>query len=291
MCIGGIKMKIPKRNFPPKYFQKSLNVSSKFDALPFYIKEFGYSDDRKLLLGQSNNYSDYLLFYPVTGVTRFVKNNETQFLQPDNVVVSACNTPLSFTRSSKHGTFIYLIVGGSHAKYFYNVVRTKSSVIRCTPMHKILDLFLDVIGLDYNNAFYSNMQASFLIHNIFLDLYNISYNVMRAKTTTPIHETVVNQCLKYIENNYKNYLNVDIICEEVSFSKDYFCKLFKEYTGVTLHQYICEYRVNKSKDLLTHSKLSIGAIAAAVGFENPLTYSRCFERYAHMTPTEYRKNF
>ena len=284
-------MKIPKRVFPVKYFQKALNTSSKFDSLPFYIKEYGYLDDRKFVLGQTNNYSEYLLLYPVSGVIRYTKNNDTQFLQPDNVVVSACNTTLTFTRSSKHSTFIYLIVGGAHAKYFYNVIRTKSSVIRCTPMHKILDLFLDILELDFNNAFYSNMQASFLIHNIFLDLYNISYNIMRAKTTTPVHETVVNQCLKYIANNYKNDLSVDIICEEVSFSKDYFCKLFKEYTGVTLHQYICEFRVNKSKDLLTHSKLSIGAIASAVGFENPLTYSRCFERYVHMTPSEYRKNF
>lgn len=284
-------MKIPKRVFPAKYFQKALNISSKFDSLPFYIKEVGYSDDRKFVRGQANNYSDYLLFYPVSGVMRFTKNNDTQFLQPDNVVVSACNTTLTFTRSSKHSTFIYLVIGGSHAKYFYNVVRTKSSVIRCTPMHKILDLFLDILELDFNNAFYSNMQASFLIHHIFLDLYNISYNIMQAKTTTPVHETVVNQCLKYIANNYRNDMSVNAICEEVSFSKDYFCKLFKEYTGVTLHQYICEYRVNKSKDLLTHSKLSIGAVATAVGFENPLTYSRCFERYVHMTPTEYRKNF
>lgn len=284
-------MKIPKRIFPNKYFQKTLITSPQFESLPFYIKEYGYSNDRRFVLGQTNNYSDYLLLYPISGVMRFTKNSTTLYLQPDNVVVSSCNTTLTFTQTSKTHEFIYLIIGGAHAKYFYNIVRTKSSVIHCTPMHKILDLFLEIADLDFNNAFYSNMQACFLIHNIFLDLYNISYNVTQAKTMTPVHETVVNQCLRYIANNYKNDLSIDKICQEVSFSKDYFCKLFKKYTGVTLHQYINEYRVNKSKELLTYSKLSIGAIATSVGFDNTLTYSRCFEKYVHMTPTEYRKNF
>lgn len=284
-------MKIPKRILPPKYFQKTLTTSKKFENLPFYIKECGYLNERKFILGQANNYADFLLLYPISGVMRYTKNSNTVYLQPDNVVVSSCNTPLTFTRTSKTNEFVYLIVSGSHAKYFYNYVRTKSSIIRCTPMHKILDLFLEILALDFNNAFYSNMQASFLIHHIFLDLYNISYNVMMAKTTTPVHETVVNQCIKYIANNYKNDLSIETICNEVSFSKDYFCKLFKQYTGVTLHQYINEFRVNKSKDLLTHSKLSIGAIATSVGFDNTLTYSRCFEKFVHMTPTEYRKNF
>ena len=214
-----LDLKIPKRILPPKYFHKSLNTSKNFESLPFYIKAYGYCDDRKFVLGQANNFSDYLLLYPLTGVMRYTKNNDTLYLQPDNVVVSSCNTTLTFTRTSKHHSFIYLIIGGSHAKYFYNVVRTKSSIIRCTPMHKILDIFLDILDLDFNNAFYSNMQASFLIHHIFLDLYNISYNITLAKTSTPVHETVVNQCLKYIAKNYRNDLSVDKICEEVSFSK------------------------------------------------------------------------
>ena len=61
--------------------------------------------------------------------------------------------------------------------------------------------------------------------------------------------------------------------------------------GITIHQYVSEFRVNKSKELLTYSKLSINAVAASVGYKNPLTYSRAFEKSMHMTPSEYRKNF
>ena len=284
-------MKIPKRIFPENYFQKTIATDKKIESLPFYIKECGYCNERKFTRGQANNFSEYLILYPISGVVRFTKNDRTQYIQPDNVIVTACNTPLTFTRTSKEWTFVYLIVSGSHAKFYYNNVRNSNSVLPCTPQQKLLDTFLEVIELNFKDKMYDSMQASFLIHSIFLDLYNISYNIAKARQITPVHDTVVNQCLKYIANNYKNNLDIDTICAEVSFSKYYFCKIFKEHMGVTLHQYINEYRVNKSKELLTYSKLSISAVARSVGFENPLTFSRCFEKQMHMTPSEYRKNF
>lgn len=284
-------MKMPKRIFPKNYFKHTVPLTPQIESLPFYIKEFGFCNDRKFTLGQKNSYSDFLFLYPVSGVMRFTKNSNTQYIQENNVIVSSCSSPLTFTRTSKDWEFIYLIVRGSHIKFYYNYIRNNSNVIPCTPLNKILDYFLEIIALSSEDDFYNSMQASLLVHNILIELYNISYNILKTKAITPVQETIVNQCLKYIANNYQNYLDIDTICAEVSFSKYYFCKIFKQHMGITIHQYLNEYRVNKSKELLTYSKLSISAIATSVGFENPLTYSRCFERSMHMTPSEYRRNF
>ena len=59
----------------------------------------------------------------------------------------------------------------------------------------------------------------------------------------------------------------------------------------TLYQYLTEYRVNKSKEYLTYSKLSIHAIATEVGFKSTLTYSRSFKKLTDMTPSEFREAF
>ena len=60
---------------------------------------------------------------------------------------------------------------------------------------------------------------------------------------------------------------------------------------MTLHQYLTEYRVTKSKEYLTYSKLPIHAVALEVGFKNTLNYSRSFKQYVKMTPSEYREAF
>lgn len=97
--------------------------------------------------------------------------------------------------------------------------------------------------------------------------------------------------LKYISENYKSELDIDTICNEISFSKYYFCKIFKKQMGITVHQYVNEFRINKAKELLAYSQLSVSSIAGQVGFKTPLTFMRAFERSVHMTPSEYRSYY
>lgn len=135
------------------------------------------------------------------------------------------------------------------------------------------------------------MQSCFLLHQIIHELIQVTWEINAARLLTPVQQTVVNTVLRYIDEHYKEELTIDSLCAEVSFSKYYFCKIFKEHTGQTLHQYLTEYRVNKSKEYLTYSKLPIHAVALEVGFKNTLTYSRCFKQYMDMTPSEYREAF
>ncbi len=283
-------MIITKRAFPKNQVKKTNILNNQIENLPFYIKECGYSSEKKLKFGSANNYSDYLLLYSVDGVMRFTKDSSTQYITKDNVIVTSCNVPLTFTRTSKEWTFFYIIIRGSHAKFYYNMIRNKSCIFSTNRLSNIIDLFIEIYELNYND-FFDQIKSSLLIHSLLFELYNISNNVQNTKNITPVQETVINNALKYIAKNYKNDLDIDTICNEVSFSKYYFCKIFKEHMGITIHQYVNEFRVNKSKDLLTYSKLSINAIATSVGFKNTLTYSRCFERSMHMTPTDYRKYF
>ena len=50
-------------------------------------------------------------------------------------------------------------------------------------------------------------------------------------------------------------------------------------------------RINRAKELLSYSKLSVATIATEMGFKNTLTFIRNFKAYTNMTPSEYRQNF
>lgn len=280
-----------KRTLPEDYGQKYNIVSTRTERFPFYVKECGYCSKKGLSFGKANNYSDYLLLYSLLDIASFSKERDVQYVPQDSIIVTACNTPLNFSKAGKDWSCFYIIIGGSHAKLYYNIIRNKSCVFANNQLSGILDYFIEIYELDYYDELYANMRASLLIHNIFFELFQISAGILETKKITPAQEIVVNIAIKYIAKNYKNDMSVDAICSEVGFSKYYFCKLFKKQMGITIHQYVSEFRINKSKELLTYSKLSINSIARNVGFKNTLTYSRCFERSTHMTPTEYRKYF
>lgn len=284
-------MQLSKRTLPTEHKKKVNTMTPHTQSLPFYVKECGYIGEKKFSVGHQNSYSEFLLLYTVSGILKFDKHHTTTFLHPHDLVVSSCNTPLSFIRTSKECSFFYAIISGSHAKQFYNSIRTMTNVYTSDPTSYLIDHFIDLFNLDYSEEPLPNLEASLLIQHIMLELYVLTQNIANARTVTPVQESVINSTVKYIHANYMNPLSIDTICNEVSFSKYYFCKLFKTHMGVSIHQYLTEYRITKAKELLMYSKLSIGAVANSVGYKNTLAFSRAFERSTHMTPTEFRRYY
>lgn len=287
-------MKLPKRTLPSVRRGTEAFLTPQIKALPFYIKEAGFSNSRKFIRGTANNYSDYLLLYSQTSMM-FTKHGFRYPVNPDDVVVSACNTPLSFAQPwNRERDFLYIVISGAQAQQFYNLIRKSNSLFHTNQLSNILDYFISLLEIDYRSekdALLHQLEAGVLIHQLLLELYKLSQNILAAKDLTPLQDNAVNTAIKYIQENYQNDMDIDTICDSISFSKYYFCKLFKEHTGMTVHQYVTEFRINKSKELLSYSKLSIAAIANSVGYKNTLTYTRSFEKLVKMTPTEYRKYY
>ena len=289
-------MRTPNRSFPTHSTRETTKTNHIAEAFPFYIKEFGYSSEYKLSFGQKPAYNDYLLLYSIDGTARFTKSKSTYYVQQNTIVVTACNTPLVFTQVSKEWHYYFFIIGGSHAKYFYNHVRTKNSMILDNPFTSILDDFMDIYDLlsgekiCYDDTL-KYMNISMLMHKIFTSMYDLNSNVNAIKKLTPAQETHVNLAVKYIQEHYKEPIDVDSICNEIGFSKYYFCKIFKKQQKQTIHQYLNDYRIKNAKELLAYSKLSVNTIATQVGYKNNLTFIRAFERTVNMTPSEYRSYY
>lgn len=289
-------MRTPNRSFPAYSTRETTKKSHIAEAFPFYIKEFAYTSEHKLVFGQKPAYNDYLLLYSIDGTARFTKSQNTYFVQQNTIVATACNTPLVFTTVSKEWHYYYFIISGSHVKYFYNHVRTKNNMIIDNPFTSILDDFMDIYDLlSGEKSCYDEtgkyMNVSMLLHKIFTSIYDLNANVNSIKKMTPAQETHVNLAIRYIQDHYKEPIDVESICSEIGFSKYYFCKIFKNQQGQTIHQYLTDYRIKNAKELLAYSKLSVNTIATQVGFKNSLTFIRAFERTVNMTPSEYRSYY
>lgn len=95
--------------------------------------------------------------------------------------------------------------------------------------------------------------------------------------------------LIYIENNFANQLNLDILADECGFSLYHFCHEFKKVTGKSPGEYITGYRMAKAETLLVNSDMNITEIALATGFNDSNYFSRMFKKYKKDSPSAYRK--
>ena len=75
----------------------------------------------------------------------------------------------------------------------------------------------------------------------------------------------------------------------MSVSYSNFRKLFKEFTGVSPSLYQQELRLQRAKELLTTTDLSIKQIAYQLRFESPDYFSSKFRAKTGMKPSQYRE--
>lgn len=100
----------------------------------------------------------------------------------------------------------------------------------------------------------------------------------------------INTVIEHIEKNYMEELSVGKIADMLGINKFYFCRLFREYTGKTLTEYINSVRIRESAALLKGSDMSITEIAMRVGFNDVNYFSRIFRSHTGTTPSSMRKN-
>ena len=125
----------------------------------------------------------------------------------------------------------------------------------------------------------------------------ISYTDYLKKFITTLEESRVNElnglileAIHFIQHHYEDNITLDDVAKEINMSYHYFSKFFKESTGKNFVDYLTDLRIEKSKELLKHSSISIKEICYKVGYSDPNYFSKIFKKNTGVTPTEYREN-
>lgn len=104
----------------------------------------------------------------------------------------------------------------------------------------------------------------------------------------PVLDSRFQQLFYYINNNLSHKLNLKALAEEIYLSQSHLNFLFKKKLSMTPMQYVRKVRMQKARELLLSSSLSLKEIAENIGFEEQSQFSRTFRRSVGLSPTEYR---
>lgn len=96
--------------------------------------------------------------------------------------------------------------------------------------------------------------------------------------------------LSFIHKNYDRNLSIEQLALQEHLSPSRFRALFRECTGLSPMDYLTVLRINRARQLMGQTDLSVGEVASAVGYQDQLYFSRIFKRRTGMTPSAYRQN-
>ena len=103
----------------------------------------------------------------------------------------------------------------------------------------------------------------------------------------PCHNTN----LTNIEKNLHKELTLSELADKVGYNKTYLVKKTKLLWGMSPMQYVNSVRLEKAKQLLSSTDMSITEIAESIGFKCIHYFSRNFKRNVGITPSEYHKKY
>ncbi|MBO6197839.1 MAG: helix-turn-helix domain-containing protein [Butyrivibrio sp.] len=100
-------------------------------------------------------------------------------------------------------------------------------------------------------------------------------------------DSIVQRAKNYVHQHYAEDISRTEIAESVFLTPEYMAKMFKKETGISLKQYISDYRVSIAKELLSKPSARVSDVAAEVGFDNFSYFSTVFKKTTGYTPGEY----
>jgi len=84
---------------------------------------------------------------------------------------------------------------------------------------------------------------------------------------------------------------VQYIAEQLNYTPNYLSDMLRSLTGLNAQQHIHEKLIEKSKELLSTTNLTVSQVAYELGFEHSQSFSRLFKTKTNLSPVQFRNSF
>jgi len=89
----------------------------------------------------------------------------------------------------------------------------------------------------------------------------------------------------------KGLPTVQYLADELHISPHYLSDMLRTLTGQNAQQHIHHQLIEKAKEILSASNLSVAEIAYQLGFEHPQSFNKLFKRKTNLSPLQFRQSF
>ena len=147
------------------------------------------------------------------------------------------------------------------------------------------------------NSRLDNFSQDVIVSNLelLLSYCNRFYSrqfITRKMATNDLLTNFENILDKYFTNDSDFTLpTVEKLATELNVSSSYLSDMLRSLTGQNTQQHIHDKLIEKAKEILTNTNLTVSEIAYQLGFEYSQSFSKLFKSKTNLTPIEYRHSY
>lgn len=222
------------------------------------------------------------------------------FLKPKQIVIAPGNA------DSYEGYALYFhpdfirnyTLGNSINQYGFFSYAVSEALFLSAKEKKIIGNLFSIIANELESNI-DHFSQDVLVSQIEL-LLNYSNRFYNRQFIT--RKTVNHEIINTLDNLLNEYFIKDLGLEiglpsvqyastELNLSQRYLSDMLRSLTGQNTQQYIQNKIIEKSKDLLSSTSVSVAGIAYKLGFEHPQSFSKLFKTKTNLSPLAFRQSF
>nr|WP_294782684.1 helix-turn-helix transcriptional regulator [uncultured Flavobacterium sp.] len=140
------------------------------------------------------------------------------------------------------------------------------------------DIILSQIDLllNYSNRFYERQ---------FLTRKAVNHDLLTKM------DQILNEFFEAEQTQKNGIPSVDLLAKELNLSPYYLSDMLRALTGQSAQQHIQDKLIEKAKEYLSLTNLSVAEIAYRLGFEYPQSFNKLFKKKLNISPLEFRQTF
>ena len=151
----------------------------------------------------------------------------------------------------------------------------------------IVNLYRSALKASLEEAAFVQQTLAGIVNHLIGLMYSLERNNILNKDGERVE--MINRARLRIREALESPLSIQQIASEMSVSYSNFRKLFKEYTGISPALYQQDLKLQRAKELLSTTDLSIKEIAYQLNFESPDYFSSKFKTKTGLKPSDFRQ--
>ncbi len=214
---------------------------------------------------------------------------------------TASSKEYSFTTNNENVLINYLTAGHTDkAREFLNNVYENTDNI--SPESK-RQVYIDIIStltkvIRKKDIYISDSSSNYMLNliknseNLDIDKFRAYINdiigIISEAMQTYSSKVDISSIVSYIDKHYAEDISLDELAQLYNTSAKYLSKRIKQYLNIPFKEYLTQLRIDKAKELLENTNITITELYSAVGFQNRNTFTRAFKLKTGLSATEYK---
>ncbi len=231
-------------------------------------------------------YGSLLILHVIDGAFTYRKHGISVTAQKGETVVLDCYRAHEYYTDSGCECVWVHVCGLNTFSLFEELTHNGGSCLCCKNPQYIERLLFSVLEGLGSGMPPTEIFLSLKLYELFAELLNPQNAGGKLVESENADVSVIQN---YIIAHLHEDLNVRQLASQLYMSPSQFSRVFKRRTGVSPYQYILIARLNRAKDLLQKTDLSISSIAYDVGFHSESNFIYSFTKNVGVSPRKFRK--